>query len=187
MSIAPANRASIAEGPALKLVHWIFTFGPIALSNQPLALPIIGCACVMLGNAPTRITVCAETEPQNPTTMTNNHKAQVPIPPLRLRSRLAPLGLGKTVRNDNAELRIIAPCASMDHHRQDAGLSRFLLAPAAGRLRTRTSRNVCQRSMLENLGGGITNLEKHAIKRPMLDITIDEAAQLFSVAEGRQR
>src|SRR6266851_9304110 len=47
MSIAPANRASIAEGPALKLVHWIFTLEPRTFSNHPLALPTIGCACVM--------------------------------------------------------------------------------------------------------------------------------------------
>src|SRR6202030_2579924 len=57
MSMAPANRASMAEGPALKLVHWIFTLQPRAFSNHPLALPTMGCACVMLGKAPTRITV----------------------------------------------------------------------------------------------------------------------------------
>src|SRR5271156_1488154 len=55
MSIAPANSASMAAGPALKLVHWTLTCGPMALSNHPLALPTMACACVMLGNAPTRI------------------------------------------------------------------------------------------------------------------------------------
>src|SRR6185437_484007 len=60
MSIAPAKRASIAEGPALKLLHSIFTFAPMAFSNQPLALPIMGWAWVMFGKAPTRTTVvCA--------------------------------------------------------------------------------------------------------------------------------
>src|SRR5580704_17316789 len=49
--------ASMAEGPALKLFHSILTLGPIAFSNQPLALPTIACGCVMLGNAPTRMTV----------------------------------------------------------------------------------------------------------------------------------
>src|SRR5271169_165367 len=58
MSIAPANKASIAEGPALKLFHSIFTCGPIAFSNQALLLPTIACGCVMLGKAPTRMTVC---------------------------------------------------------------------------------------------------------------------------------
>src|SRR6201987_4307619 len=59
MSIAPANKASIAEGPALKLRHSIFTFGPMDFSTHPFAFPIIGCAWVILGNAPTRITICA--------------------------------------------------------------------------------------------------------------------------------
>src|SRR5271166_723239 len=57
MSIAPAKRASMAEGPALKLVHCTLTCGPMALSNQPLALPTMACAWVIFGNAPTRITV----------------------------------------------------------------------------------------------------------------------------------
>src|SRR3974390_346002 len=64
ISIAPAKRASIADGPALKLVHCTLTCGPIALSNQPFALPTIAWACVILGNAPTRIVVVpwAQTE-----------------------------------------------------------------------------------------------------------------------------
>src|SRR5436305_6149614 len=58
--MAPANNASIADGPALKLCHSIFTFGPIAFSNQPFALPIIACECVIFGNAATRTTTfCA--------------------------------------------------------------------------------------------------------------------------------
>src|SRR5277367_4893103 len=52
----------MAAGPALKLVHCTFTCGPMALSNQPLALPTMACACVMLGNAPTRMVVCAQPE-----------------------------------------------------------------------------------------------------------------------------
>src|SRR2546426_843030 len=44
MSMAPANRASIADGPALKLVHWILTFGPIAFSSQPSMLKNFGCS-----------------------------------------------------------------------------------------------------------------------------------------------
>src|SRR5579862_12990 len=59
MSIAPANKASIADGPALKLVHCTLTCGPMALSNQPLALPTMACAWVMFGNAPTRMVVGA--------------------------------------------------------------------------------------------------------------------------------
>ena len=47
----------MADGPALKLFHSILTLGPIAFSNHPLALPTMACGCVMLGNAPTRMTV----------------------------------------------------------------------------------------------------------------------------------
>src|SRR5438477_5024413 len=54
MSIAPAKSASMAAGPALKVLHSIFTFGPSAFSKEPFALPTMACACVMLGNAPTR-------------------------------------------------------------------------------------------------------------------------------------
>src|SRR5690348_6691553 len=110
MSIAPAKSASMAEGPALKLVHWIFTLDPIALSNQPLALPIIGCACVMLGNAPTRIIVWPESEPENPATMMITHSDQEQVP--------------RCARNDIAELRIFAPRTPMDHHRQNAEIGR---------------------------------------------------------------
>src|SRR5689334_19687047 len=59
MSIAPAKSASIADGPALKLFHSTLAREPIALSNQPLFFPTIACGWVMLGNAPTRMTVCA--------------------------------------------------------------------------------------------------------------------------------
>src|ERR1700722_798751 len=58
MSIAPANRASIAEGPALKLFQSILTCGPIAFSNHPLLFPTMAWECVIFGNAPTRMTLC---------------------------------------------------------------------------------------------------------------------------------
>src|SRR5436309_15735151 len=61
--MAPENRASIAEGPALKLFQSIFTLEPSAFSNHPLALPTIACGCVIFGNAPTRMTVpCPQPE-----------------------------------------------------------------------------------------------------------------------------
>src|SRR2546425_611849 len=117
MSIAPANRASIADGPALKLVHWILTFDPIPFSNQPLALPIIGCAWVILGNAPTRIVVWARRTPENRqrTARTQTVRTQIPLLP------------------QSHRLRIFAPRTSMDHHRQDSGFFGFFLALAAGR------------------------------------------------------
>src|SRR2546429_7256799 len=116
MSIAPANRASIADGPALKLVHWILTFDPIPCSNQPLALPIIGCAWVILGNAPTRIVVWARRTPENRqrTARTQPVRTQIPLLP------------------QSHRLRIFAPRTSMDHHRQDSGFFGFFLALAWG-------------------------------------------------------
>src|SRR5258708_34121428 len=65
MSIAPANKASMAAGPALKVFHSIFTPGPNAFSKNPVAFPTIAWECVMLGNAPTRIVgtfPCAQLE-----------------------------------------------------------------------------------------------------------------------------
>src|ERR1035437_3425449 len=112
MSIAPANKASIAEGPALKLFHSILTWGPIAFSNHPLFLPTMACGCVILGNAPTRITVCA---PANAPSKRNQQA-------------------------EAKKLRLVMALASRQH-RQHTGLSFLLLAglPVDG-LRTGTSR-----------------------------------------------
>src|SRR5438128_5623151 len=169
MSIAPANRASIADGPALKLVHWILTFDPIPFSNQPLALPIIGCAWVILGNAPTRIVVWARRTPENRqrTARTQPVRTQIPLLP------------------QSHRLRIFAPWISVDHHWQDSGFFGFFLALAAGRFRALPN-NVSQRSVLENLGCGIANIEEHLVKRTVLSIAINQAAKLFGVAERRQ-
>src|SRR5215469_7817849 len=69
ISIAPANNASIADGPALNDFHSILTFGPIALSHAPFALPTIACGCVMFGNAPTRTgtALCPNANPERKT------------------------------------------------------------------------------------------------------------------------
>src|SRR5580698_7173930 len=109
MSIAPANKASIAEGPALKLFHSILTCGPIALSNHPLLLPTIACGCVIFGNAPTRTTVWAVA-----TALINKNK------PAKKRTP-----------------RLVMALAS-SQHRQHAGLGLFLSGglPVDG-LRTR--------------------------------------------------
>src|SRR6266566_598906 len=165
MSIAPANRASIADGPALKLVHWILTFDPIPFSNQPLALPIIGCAWVILGNAPTRIVVWARRTPENRqrTARTQQVRTQIPLLP------------------QSHRLRIFAPWISVDHHWQDSGFFGFFLALAAGRFRALPAHNISQRSMLENFGCGIANVEENLVKRAVLSIAInqDELEKFF--------
>src|SRR2546425_6819113 len=169
MSMAPANRASIADGPALKLVHWILTFDPIAFSNQPLALPIIGCAWVILGNAPTRIVVWARRTPENRqrTARTQTVRTQIPLLP------------------QSHRLRIFAPRTSMDHHRQDSGFFGFFLALAAGRFRG-PPHNVSPRRGLEDPCCGIANNGEKLVKHAGVRIAVNQAAELFCVAEKGQ-
>ena len=67
MSTAPAKTDSIALGPALKSIHWIFTPLPSRSSNHPLPSMLSlcatsACACDMLGKCPTRRTVSARAD-----------------------------------------------------------------------------------------------------------------------------
>src|SRR6266516_3400974 len=82
-------------------------------------------------------------------------------------------------------LRIFAPWISVDHHWQNSGFLGFFLALAVGRFRALPN-NISQRSVLENLGCGIANIEEHLVKRAVLGIAINQAAKLFGVAERRQ-
>src|SRR6266566_6835639 len=75
-------------------------------------------------------------------------------------------------------LRIFAPWISVDHHWQDSGFFGFFLALAAGRFRALPN-NVRQRSVLENLGCGIANIQEHLIERAVLGIAINQAEKLF--------
>src|ERR1035441_3957679 len=164
MSIAPANKASIADGPALKLFHSILTWGPIALSNHPLFLPTIACGCVMLGNAPTRMTVSAPAHA--PSTKSKPAQAQKP--------------------------RLIIARASRQH-RQHVGL-RFLLPAALpvdglriGSIGWPTANQVGQRRILQYLGGRIPHFQKHFVQSAVVGIAIDQNAQLIGISKGRER
>src|SRR5581483_1873379 len=124
--MAPANSASIADGPALKLFQSILTCGPMALANQPFALPIMACECVILGKAPTRIVVCWAT-----TSLTNRRT-------------------NKTANN----LIFIGPVAPMNHHRKYAAL--FCLALTFSRIRVtwlRSGYQIAKAGSVENLRG----------------------------------
>src|SRR5207302_8038643 len=162
MSIASANSASIADGPALKLFHSTFTCGPMAFSNQPLAFPIIACGWVIFGNAPTRITVsfpCACATVINPK-----------IRPDRMA----------------AQLRILRPFAAVNDHGQY--LRFFLLSSRlpfadAG---LRSIGNVMQAGAFQNPCCGIPYLEKNLIERAMRKVPIDEFAQRRGIAERSQ-
>src|ERR1019366_6660311 len=164
MSIAPANKASIAEGPALKLFHSILTWGPIAFSNHPLCLPTIACGCVILGNAPTRMTVWAPANAPNK----------------------------KPKQAETKTLRLVMALASRQH-RQHTGLGLLLLAglPVDGP-RTRTSRRptadqVGQRRILQNPGGLIPPFQKHLVQGTMVRVAIDQSAQLIRIPQRCER
>src|SRR5438093_12352312 len=79
-------------------------------------------------------------------------------------------------------LRIFAPWISVDHHWQNSGFFGFFLALAAGRFRALPN-NISQRSMLQNFGCSIANIQEHLIKSAVLRIATNQAAKLFSVAE----
>src|SRR5208282_4040304 len=131
MSIAPPNSASMADGPALKLVHCTLTCGPIALSNHPFALATIACAWVMLGNAPTRMTVCAHVE-------------------------IAAVN-AKTIPMTSCLDTLLSP----HDHGQDAGFFLLLGRTLALRgARARISDEVSQGSIFQNVGGCVANVEK---------------------------
>src|SRR5450631_572701 len=164
MSIAPANKASIAEGPALKLFHSIFIWGPIALSNHPLFLPTIACGCVILGNATPRMTVCAAANAHSK----SNEQVEL------------------------KNLRLVMPLTSRQH-RQYTGLAFLLLAGfPIDALWTGTSSRpaadqVGQRRILQNLGGCIPYFQKYSVQGAMVRIAIDQNAQLIRVSKWRQR
>src|SRR5438105_11088849 len=136
MSIAPANRASIADGPALKLFQSILTFEPMARSNHPLALPAIACGCVILGNAPTRMTVCAHAEV----------------------SRLV-----KNAKISSTRLLIFSPVPVHDHWQQ-ATWFRFFLALTFP-FSILAIHDVGQSGVLKNLCRRVSHVQKHSIQR----------------------
>src|SRR5579872_5771249 len=123
----------MAEGPALKLVHCTLTCGPMAFSNQPLALPTMACGCVTLGNAPTRITVCAD--------------AAQTVRELN----------SSPVKNR----RITSP--PPDHHGQNAGFFFFLPGPLAPAAWAALPYQIRQSRIFQNVRRRIANIQKQLI------------------------
>src|SRR5260221_9039649 len=162
MSIAPANRASIAEGPALKLFQSILTWGPIAFSNHPLFLPTIACGCVILGNAPTQIELCAPASA--PSKKTNNAETK--------KSRLV-------------------MALALSQHWQHNGLGSLPVGLPVNELRTGASRpatdQIGQRRILQNPGGSIPYFQKHFVQCAMVGIAIDQGAQLVRIPKWSER
>src|SRR5581483_3118697 len=151
----------MAEGPALKVFHSIFTPDPSAFSNQPFAFPAMPWGCVMFGNTPTRITVCALTGSANAANSTTTRRARLFI----FRPRFL----------------------TVDYKRQNARLLfRFFLFALAVFFALATH-DVSQRGVFENTGGGIAYIKEHLVQRAMVGIAVNQAAQLFRIAERRQR
>src|ERR1039458_3318667 len=169
ISIAPANKASIAEGPALKLFHSTLTCGPIAFSNHPLLLPTIACGCVMLGNAPTRITLCALAKvPRkiNNPTQTKRLRLVMAHSPRRCRQHI---GLGFLFL---AGFRVGG--LSVDGFRMRV-------------FRGSTADQVGQRRILQNLCSRIPHFQENFVQRAVVRIAIDQKPQLVRIAERRKR
>src|ERR1700683_271440 len=162
--MAPANKASIAEGPALKLVHCTLTCGPIALSIHPLALPTIAWACVTLGKAPTRMVFAlpwagAETD--------------------AARLRASP--------NQKDLFTLVAS----DDHGENTTC--FFLLRAALRLAAFSStwggtlNQLRQGCMFQDFRSRISHVKEHLIEGAMWQVAVDQSAQLIGIGERRKR
>src|SRR5215471_20125815 len=161
MSIAPANRASTAAGPALNVFHSTFTPGPIAFSKNPFALPTIAWECVMFGNAPTRMVVA---------------------PCAQLVSAHATHGI------NSARIRLLTFLPAHNHaqHSRFLLLWSTLLFGALARAR-RTRDQICQGRVLENLGRGVAYIQKYLVQRPVGLIAVNQHPQLLGIAKRSQR
>src|SRR5258708_40093995 len=125
----------MAAGPALKLVHCTLTCGPMALSNHPFAFPTMACACVMLGNAPTRMVACA------------------------------PLGRAEATKVRTKTTFLITLLASDHHRQHAALFFFLGGAPAPRRARRCAGNQVGERSVFQNMRRCIAHVEKHLIER----------------------
>src|SRR6202022_1655887 len=79
-----------------------------------------------------------------------------------------------------------------DDHGEDAGRLFFLLLVSVffssfGSPRSRLDDQIGEGCVVQNLGGGVADIEKHLIKRPVRQIPINQHAQLFGIAERSQR
>src|SRR5437762_13451841 len=82
-------------------------------------------------------------------------------------------------------LFISAPAAAVNHHWQNRRDFVFLLAPPFRAIPS--VHDVSQRSVLQNLSGGVTHIEEDLIQSPVFGIAVNQRAQLLRIAERRQR
>src|SRR5271157_2670186 len=138
--MAPPNKASMAAGSALKLVHCTLTCGPMAW------------AWVMLGNAPTRIAVCAQLD----------------------------AATGSASRSA-IRMRLLTLLSPDNHGQNPAFLFFFLLGStlAFGGTRGCAGDQIRQGGVFENFCCRVAYVEKHLIERAVRQIAVDEHAQLL--------
>src|SRR5579884_4021653 len=158
MSIAPANSASIADGPALKLFHSILVCGPSAFSNQPFAFPIMACGWVILGNAPTRTTTCCA------------------LPCTKAASTIATAA-------SQLSVLIRAPASLRDHAKHP----RLLLLSCFFVLGSFRIGNICEAGALQDFCGCIANLQKDPVQRTVRNIPVNLIPQSIRIAPGGER
>src|ERR1700722_5211395 len=123
----------------------------------------MACACVILGNAPTRTTVwpsagSARIRKSNPATKMNR-------------------------------LFIFAPARiPVNHHGQNGGRHTFFLTALAGFQSGHAPaiHDVSQSSVLENPGCGIAYGKENLIECAMFRVAIDQSAYLVGIAKGSQ-
>src|SRR5882672_1407169 len=112
----------------------------------------------MLGKAPTWMTVCAEAD-------------------------------SATSRKNDAAItnRLVMALfpSSVQHHGQHTGF--FLFLGATSGTGRHLVHQVGQSRVVEDLCGRVADVEKYLIQRAMVSIASDQAAQLFRIAERRQR
>ncbi len=130
----------------------------MALSKKPLAFPTIACACVILGNAPTRMVLAS---PCAQAAVKEMEKSRIP------------------------RIDCLLTLVSSDHHGEDAGGIFFrifqFLATFAGRHVAGNEIGKC--CVFENARRRIANVEKNLVERAMRQIAVDQFAKMFGVAE----
>src|SRR5216683_6827379 len=112
----------------------------------------------MLGNAPTRMAVCAKLETAE-----------------------------QAARSNPARRRLFTFVASDDHGQHTSFFFLLGRTPAFGGTRGCTGDQVRERSVIQNVRHRIAHVEEDLIERAVREIAVDEYAELFGVGERGQR
>src|SRR5258706_11282417 len=111
----------------------------------------------MLGNAPTRIVVCAEVD------------------------------VATNVRNKTSAIRRRLLTLSSDDHGQNTGILLLCRPLAFGGTRRCAGDQVSQRGALQNFCGRVAHIEKDLIERAAWQVAVAEYAKVLGVGKWRHR